>query len=81
MTKKRLSVMAVVAIMISAFAGSAKADHWHDHEVQAHRYWHHPRPHGVVVEPAPVVYSPPVVYAPPPPPPEGINLILPIHIN
>lgn len=49
-------------------------DDWRGHEFHA-RYWHRHHPH----------YEPGVVYAPPavvePPPPVGINLIVPLHIH
>jgi hypothetical protein len=75
----KLAFGLALGTLVSAMAGAAYADGWHDHEVRAYHHWH-PHP-GVVVEPAPVVYAPPVVYSPPPPPAPGINLILPLHFG
>lgn len=86
-----LSVLVLAAIMGTVTISSAKADWndhghghgpewkhrgWDEHAHAAYRY-HHPV-HVVRDEPG-YVYAPPVVYAPPPP--SGINLILPLHFN
>ena len=74
--------LAVAMVFAIAMTGYAKADDrdWRGHEMRA-RHYHVMHPHPYPYQAAPVVYAPPVVYAAPPPPPMGINLILPLNFR
>jgi len=84
-------VLAVTAGLAGAFAHTAQADEWGDHERQAHD-WHerhmhhhdHDRPQ--IIEEPNIVYAPPVIVEPPPAPADdnessGFNITIPINIH
>ena len=72
-----LSSLAVIMVLAAFIAAPAHADprgrdHWDHGRDDWHRH-HGPPPRGYV-------YAPPVVYSAPPPP-LGLNLIIPLHIS
>ena len=86
---------AALALVLAAAVGGASlspalADDWH-HDQRHEQHWrghdrrdHDRRVHHPVhyAPPAPAyVYAPPVVYAPPPPPPVGINIVIPLQFR
>jgi hypothetical protein len=84
---KLLSILLLTFVMGTMVSSPVKADwddrgrgpewrhrEWDDHARDS-RHWRHDHPQYV----SGYVSSPPVVYAPPPP--SGINLILPINIH
>ena len=68
-----------------ALADDGHHDQRHEQQMHGHdRRGHDRRVHHPVhyAPPAPAyVYAPPVVYAPPPPPPVGINIVIPLQFR